>query len=213
MKKIITISCIIFLFGCSKNNFQTEIYLNEENAKKYIEVKKNYSKKDFNLALKQINEIISEQQNFINAHFMKGKILFFIGKVIEAKNSFLEAISINPYHIDSLFWLSRINSYKENDWKDAQKYLERILFVNSDNARANYNLAQLFVKMNKIPEAIMRFEKALTTEFNLPYIHFNLGMLYKKLNIPEKAKKHFEIIALRYKDNQELISKLKEIRH
>ena len=122
---IFSLFFIIFL-SCSTKTSNVEVTLSTELAKKYIEMKRNYSKRKLNIALKQVNEIINKKKDFVNAHFMRGKIYFFSGNLVKAKLSLKKAISLNPYHIDSLFWLARISSYKKSQWDLSEKYLKRI---------------------------------------------------------------------------------------
>lgn len=94
-----------------------------------------------------------------------------------AKVSYANAISLNPYNPALYLSLARLEASK-NNINDAQKYIGSALQLKQNLIEAIFFLAQLQVSQGQIKEAITSVQVATQINPNDPLLFFQLGFLY-----------------------------------
>ncbi len=94
-----------------------------------------------------------------------------------AKVSYANAISLNPYNPALYLSLARLEASK-NNVNDAQRYIGSALQLKQNYIEAIFFLAQLQVSQGQIKEAITSVQVATQINPNDPLLFFQLGFLY-----------------------------------
>lgn len=94
-----------------------------------------------------------------------------------AKVSYANAISLNPYNPALYLSLARLEASK-NNINDAQRYIGSALQLKQNYIEAIFFLAQLQVGQGQIKEAITSVQVATQINPNDPLLFFQLGFLY-----------------------------------
>ena len=103
--------------------------------------------------------LIDDQPNISNAHVNLG-ILFVKDKsLIEAENSFIQALKINPENIYALNQLG-ILYRQQGNFSESKSAYEKAINIESDYAFAHLNLGILYdLYLYDFPEAIEQYKK------------------------------------------------------
>ena len=75
---------------------------------------------------------------------------------------------------------------------DAERILNGILVLNSEDPQAHNSLGWLASRQGKITEARQHFETARRADPDLPELYLNLGMLYRRIGDSANARQAFE---------------------
>jgi tetratricopeptide (TPR) repeat protein len=76
-------------------------------------------------------------------------------------------------------------------WRNSITLFQRALAVTTDNAIANYNLAQTLSVAGRVPEAIPLYEEAIRVDPQYDSAHNNLGLSHAVLGSHQKAIPHY----------------------
>ena len=80
--------------------------------------------KDYDKAMEISKNVLAEDENYASAWDNIGQIYFFQKDYENAKENFLKSISLNPYSVDSLYYLGILEEMQNNNEK-AKEYFER----------------------------------------------------------------------------------------
>ncbi|MBP7533342.1 MAG: tetratricopeptide repeat protein [Chitinophagales bacterium] len=94
-----------------------------------------------------------------------------------------------PKDVDALLALAYIY-YTEGDIENAKKHYLKTLSINSNNAKAHYNIGILFAEEKNYAEAKKHLLKALSINPNDAKSHYGLGTLFAEEKNYAEAKKH-----------------------
>jgi Flp pilus assembly protein TadD len=81
--------------------------------------------------------------------------------------------------------------YKENgDYKAAEREYRDAVRLNPQNGQADLELGKLLMSRGELQEARTHLERAAEYMSNAPTVHYQLGLLYRRLGDEEKAAQH-----------------------
>jgi tetratricopeptide (TPR) repeat protein len=84
--------------------------------------------------------------------------------------------------------------YKENgEYESAQRELKEAERVNPQNGQVMLETGKLLVERGELDQARIRFEKALEYMPDAPAVHYQLGLVYRRLGQAEKAQYHLRL--------------------
>lgn len=113
----------------------------------------------------------------------------------KAIDFFREAVTLDASYLNAKTGLSEALALKGNDVlvKDdngpaARKFFEEALRYNPKNSPAYFGLAEVFSDLDKTPDAVANYEKALTNDKDLTEIYTPLGILYYQQGEIAKAE-------------------------
>ncbi len=152
-------------------------------------------------------EILSMDPDAAEAHALKGRLLAGRGRIREAAEEFVKAVSLDGERPE---WWSTLGAlymdYGRMD--DALKCLQRAVQLDSSHASAYNNLGVWYMRMGRLEEAKACFRRALVLDSTNAAAHHNLGkalfMQAGKAADPARRKKLLELAeksfeeALRY---------------
>jgi len=121
----------------------------------------------------------------------RGLISWKMGQTDQAKQDFLESISLDEGNGDPYFNIGLI-FFDESDYGMALRYLRRAVDLNPVDSQFLTELGHLYLEMEKEEEALGLFRQALERDPDDPQVDFHLGyyFLYKK-GQPRHAVKHY----------------------
>ncbi len=175
---------ILAFSACSKSK-STE--LSEEASKKFTDGKYLFIKGQFKGAIKFFDEVLSENENFINARIMNAKSLFYLGAHKKSLSQITMAEKISPSNPLVLFWKAKILMTIGST--DASfKILSNLVVEDPYNFRAHYELAKLYRAKKDFKGALKEYRECLTIEQTLLKIRMDIVALYRDLQFKDKAK-------------------------
>lgn len=121
----------------------------------------------------------------------RGLISWKMGNTNQAKNDFLESISLDRNNGDPYFNVGLIY-FDESDHDRALHYLKRAVEINPMDSQFLTELGHLYLEMEYEDEALSLFRKAFEKDPEDPQVDFHLGhyFLYKKRQ-PRHALRYY----------------------
>ncbi len=121
----------------------------------------------------------------------RGLICWKMGRVDEAKQDFLESISLDECNGDPYFNIGLIY-FDEADFRRALHYLGRAVEINPGDSQFLTELGHLYLELEREEEALRLFDRAFETDPADAQVDFHLGhyFLYKKQE-PRHAVKYY----------------------
>lgn len=132
------------------------------------------------------------------ASIMLARVRYFENKHGQARALLEDIIDEEPSHTGALFWLARtlaVDPSREGAderEKKAIEYLKKALEVDPCHVRARSLLALLYEKRNMHREALYEYLAALSEEETLVTTRANLGILYRRLGLNDRARSELE---------------------
>ncbi len=121
----------------------------------------------------------------------RGLICWKMGRVDEAKQDFLESISLDEANGDPHFNIGLIY-FDEEDFRQALHYLARAVEINPRDCQFLTELGHLYLELEREEEALGLFDRAFENDPGDAQVDFHLGhyFLYKKQK-PRHAVKYY----------------------
>lgn len=79
------------------------------------------------------------------------------GQYEKAEKALNSAVKLDPTNVSLLYYIGEL-AYNKGDFQRALDYLERSKVVRLDNYRADYLIAKVYVRQNRMNEALERYE-------------------------------------------------------
>ena len=115
-------------------------------------VLKNFSRKKYVEALKDLNQLLIIDPQSVEKINLKGVILQFLKKTKEARESWVKASNINNSYFDPYFNLG--NSYMEDKKYDlAEKFYKEAVRCEPDNFKIFYQLGLLYMSKKDLKKS------------------------------------------------------------
>lgn len=109
------------------------------------------------------------------------------GELEKAVTSFAQVLNLQPENLPTLLRLGKVR-FEQAKMQDAKGLYNRALNVDIQSAAAHYGLGRVSSANEKYLEAVEHFEKALTLQPQADRINYFLGIAWRNLGEPEKAK-------------------------
>jgi tetratricopeptide (TPR) repeat protein len=185
--RILTLALFIFLFsqncGDSKNS--------EENYKLgLIE----YNKKNLEKAETFFNEALDKDKENIALYIVLGKTYYFMGKFEESINVLKSGLDKFPENSTLNFWLARNYMLYKKHEDEAYMLFVRILEIDDSHFESYYYLGKLQESKGQIKEALINYNRAKLIKYNFDKIHKDLGNLYDKSGLKDRAKEELDSV-------------------
>jgi tetratricopeptide (TPR) repeat protein len=177
---IMLIAIIILTPACSRQDISEAILAD------YREAKNLYIKGDLDTALQRFLWIKDKTPQFFNNLFMIGKIYFFQKKYADAEKTWTAIINRQPYHMDTVKWLSRMYLQRDNPER-AESLITRALTYNSEDPELLLLYAKVKMNVKDYSTAIEFYKKTLLFEERLVEAHIDLCDVYRSFGLSERA--------------------------
>lgn len=116
-----------------------------------------------NEAVQYIEKAKEFSKDNLDIWFTAAKIYYYKEMYFHANDSIKKALKLKENDPRLLIWSAKIN-YQMGEFIEAEKSLNLLLEINSNDSEATAQLGLVFIKLNKIDEALVCFEKALSID-------------------------------------------------
>lgn len=152
-----------------------------------------FSNSQINTSLEKINEILKVHPDFADAHLLKGQLTSVSNDKEGSVKSFEKYKNLLPDTYQSRVFLA--NAYlKNNQFEEAEKEVDLLLEVNSDQAFVNQMKGVLRFKAKDFVGAKLYTEKAIQNGFSNDANRIIAGISSFQLKNYEQAYQHLSII-------------------
>lgn len=146
-----------------------------------------YNTGELEPALSKVNKYLETNLEDNEAWELKGDILCDIGKLAEAKTSYLRAVSLKPDSYQVLTALGLIYR-KETDYDKSMEYYQKAVEFKPDYAVVYTNMAVVELKRNNDKKALEYAQKAYDLDNHQPVFVANLAICHYYLGNEEVDK-------------------------
>lgn len=202
---------IIFLdknqFLRAKNDFNSALKINPA----FIQANINYIKyfieiKDFQAAIKTVNQFEKSGLNSVDLIFLRGYSFFEIFYFQDAYKDMQNCIQLDKDYDKAYYVMARINLYK-NEFQMAEKNIEVAIEKNPKSSDALHAAGLIAYTQKKLKIAKNYFDRCLSLDKNHIHANFSRSLIYLYEGDYLKGWKHYES---RLKMRPELIGPIKE---
>lgn len=169
-----------------------------------------YKEKKYDEALGLVNEALIQDSNLVNAHELRGKLLYHFTDTVEAESEFEYAIDISTEDTEKEKIMDDIISWEidhGNKEKARRNLRNELNLYENDSVKKSHviiHVANKFLKMKDTTEAISVYEEALRSHPKWIVLHKRLGNIYANSKNYRKAVKHYETCSKAGKSSAEL---------
>lgn len=143
-------------------------------------------------SLFDVNNILKSDPQNANALFLRGKIKVEMGAYKSAQTDFTLALkSIRPDSKKDLYYFRGVSYYMENDFLNAISDFDSVIILHPQHLDALWKKAQSYYFLGANHETIETLDHITTINPDNPITWHDLGALYYKNNMLEKAKTCF----------------------
>jgi tetratricopeptide (TPR) repeat protein len=165
--------------GCGNSDSAMDIYARGQQE---------YLNKNLKEAARLFSEVISQDDDFLNAYLMLAKIHYYNK---EYDNAFVQIDALldrDPDHCGGLYWKGRTLLISGRDEKnESENILRSVLEIDSHHIPARLLLALVYEKNGKFKEALHEYIIAMSEEESLISARGNMAVLYRRLGLKERA--------------------------
>ena len=137
-----------------------------------------------------------------------GEALFAAGLIKESEKAFIKAGDIDSEQSDSYYFKIAILFQKAQNYKDAERLLNKCITVNSSNPLYYCSLGDSFISMGKIQNALEAYDKAIQYDDSRAAAYYNrLGNSLMKTDNFSQAADAFQS-AIKYEPDRHYYSNL-----
>lgn len=154
-------------------------------------------------AISQLQAIIRQQPNMVQAHFALAQAFFNKQRFDQAEGEFKRVLELQPNNSAAQFDLGLVYlSQKRAD--EAQKLFEQVLAKDAGNSDAQYGLGLALADEGKYQPAADAFKKAIALGPETSGIYYELGRAYVELKMYDDAIAAFNQGKQKEGDNPDL---------
>jgi Tfp pilus assembly protein PilF len=162
-------------------------------------------------AIKNYRQALAVDPNLPGIHYELAEVLRASSEPAlhaEAEQQYQLALKVNPNDVKSITRVGEIAEEK-GEAKQAEEMYRRALTLQAADLDASIDLAHVLVEQNQLEAALPLLERVIAADPTNVLAHFRLSALYRRLKMPEDAKR--EVAAYeKYKDLKEKLRKVYE---
>ncbi len=182
MPRFVLITPILLVLSCAGDS--------DRALQSYMKAKELFTKKELPQAKDHFLQAIEHDDSLHNARLMLAKVHYYEKNFDAALKEVERILKKDDDHVGALYWKARIwvvrPSEKSSD-TEAMTLLTRVLELDAHHLPARSLLALLYEKNGKYREALHEYLVILSEEESLIDARANLGVLYSRLGLREKA--------------------------
>jgi tetratricopeptide (TPR) repeat protein len=158
-----------------------------------LNIAQNYYKNNqFNLAIYQLDKLLSKQNDFFNGYYLRALCYFYVEKYNYSKLDFDKAIELNNKFSDCYKYRGWTKFYL-NDFQGAMFDFNKQIELDPNSSSAYYNRAIVKSELNDKYGAIIDYDKSIQFDPNNSNAYNNRGWVKFELNKPHEALKDINI--------------------
>jgi tetratricopeptide (TPR) repeat protein len=144
-------------------------------------------------AVGYFKSIVDDEPNFPVSHYLLGLSYLTGGQIELARQSMIQALSIDKNYSDAELALADI-FYKREDYDLSLDYAERVMKREPENYRSHLIMGNVYLAQRQYDKAMVKFEAAQSIHPDAISPFYYLGVISERLNQPENALKYFKIL-------------------
>ncbi|MGC2196235.1 MAG: tetratricopeptide repeat protein [Terriglobales bacterium] len=149
-----------------------------------------YRQGDFRHAIPALESVVKDVPDSLQARYLLGQCYFFTDRYVEAVDTLEPLWSQQSRDLNYLYVLV-IAADKAERKELGDRALARLAEVGGDSAEVHLLVGKAMLQLEAYDDATSELTAAAQADPNLPFVHFNLGMLYSKKGDYERAKAEF----------------------
>jgi tetratricopeptide (TPR) repeat protein len=135
--------------------------------------------------------VVKDEPGSLQARYLLGQCYFFTDRYVEAVDALEPLWSQQSRDLNYLYVLT--TSADKADRKElADRALARMAEVGEDSAMVHMLLGKAMLNLESYDDAAKELNTAVESDPKLPFVHFNLGLLYSKRGDSPRAREEFE---------------------
>lgn len=146
-------------------------------------------------ALRTVNGVLKESSRYVQAHQLRGQILFTMNEVEDALAEFDRALRLNKNYTEARNWrayaLVQLERYDEA-MEEYERALADLTYPTPEKIRTNVGM--LYRLRGQYDKAIVSLQKAVQLNPSYTKGFYELGITYREMGNGGKAKEYFESV-------------------
>jgi tetratricopeptide (TPR) repeat protein len=132
--------------------------------------------------------------NYADAHAFLSLAYRELGRDQEALHSLNRAVRIKPRLLDDEFWLCQLGLMRggAQQWDEALEAFQDLTRLNAKNGHAWSGVGWANANLNRIPEAVAAYERAVQLIPSDSIVQSELGLAYLSLGRPREGLEHLQ---------------------
>jgi len=164
----------------------------ETNQDRFEKARAAFDKKDYELAIALLRQIVAEDHSDFQAWSELGTSYLVQNSLIEAERAYLTATEIRPTFFRALLNLGKVRLLKK-DFEGALTVLIQAVTAKPTSAEANYFTGEAYLQIKKGSKAVGYLYEALKLEpIKMADAHLQLAALYNGAGMKDKAAAQYE---------------------
>lgn len=150
----------------------------------------NYRKGDYRHAIPAFESVVKDAPDSVQARYLLGQCYFFTDRYVEAVDVLEPIWPKQSTDLNYLYVLSTAADKAER--KDlGDRAIARMAEVGGDTAVVHMLIGKAMLNLEAYDDAARELAAAQQADPKLPFVHFNLGLLYSKKGDYARAKSEF----------------------
>jgi protein O-mannosyl-transferase len=166
-----------------------------------------YLKKDYGGAIKMYDKALEFHSGLPEIYTDMGNVFFARSDYDRADEYYTKSLELNSKVFEP-FFNSCVIKEKIGTTEDAVECYLSCADKFKNRPEMMNNIGSIMFRKGRLKEAESYFLKALEIDDCFSDVHYNLALLYLKLNRPEKALKHYDISKKKFIDNFNTLNKI-----
>jgi aromatic-L-amino-acid decarboxylase len=139
--------------------------------------------------LRTVERKLASKPGSIALLFLRASILEQMGRRLEARNTFIKVLDLEPTHLATLNSLGKL-LFASGDRGEARRLFTEAVRRHPDDPMSRANLADVLIQDGELEKAREHCEHALKIDPNYQPAHADLSVVFADLGKPERAAWH-----------------------
>ena len=149
-----------------------------------------YRQGDYRHAIPPLESVVKDLPDSLQARYLLGQCYFFTDRYVEAADT-LEPLWARQSRDLNYLYVLGISADKAERKELGDRAIARMAEVGGDSAEVHLLTGKAMLNLEAYGDAEKELTAAAQQDPNLPFVHFNLGMLYEKNGNYDRAKTEF----------------------
>ena len=149
-----------------------------------------YRQGDYRHAIPPLESVVKDVPDSLQARYLLGQCYFFTDRYVEAADT-LEPLWPRQSNDLNYLYVLGISADKAERKELGDRAIARMAEVGGDSAEVHLLTGKAMLNLEAYGDAEKELTEAAKKDPRLPFVHFNLGMLYEKKGEYDRAKAEF----------------------
>ncbi len=147
--------------------------------------------KAFQVAITAIDKVILTSPTNVEAHYHRGRLLFYLQSDAKAEEAYKAAIKIDEDHVASIFMLGVLNVYRKRT-NEAASLFRKVIQLAPDHTNARMELANILIDSKREDEALTLLDKIVDIEPEHADANHEIASILSGKGQHQEALPHFK---------------------